>query len=225
MAAPASTASRVWTRLVKGSAAARGYGPDITRRGGRSPGRAGPAGRCENPWPYVDAEAADDGADLVRSRRTRRRSRVPSREPAGRWRSAWPASDRRRTTSRTKLPSIFSSRDRQRLQVGERAQAPAEVVERDAEAEFAQPADQRLGADDVRDRGGLGQLERKQPGRQSALRAARRRGRRRNPGRRATVRRCSRRSRRRSARRLSACSPSVASTRRTTQRSMAGASW
>ena len=59
--------------------------------------------------------------------------------------------------------------DRQGLQVGERAQAAPEIVERDVETEFAQAAHQRFGADDVRDRGRLGQLERQQCGRQAAL--------------------------------------------------------
>ena len=57
----------------------------------------------------------------------------------------------------------------QRLQVRERTEAAAEIVEGDVAAQFTQPPDQRLGAHDVGHRRGLGHLERQQPARQPAF--------------------------------------------------------
>ena len=49
--------------------------------------------------------------------------------------------------------------DRQRAQVRQRAQAGAEVIQRDVAAELAQAPHQRLGARQIADGGALGQLE------------------------------------------------------------------
>ncbi len=53
----------------------------------------------------------------------------------------------------------LEQRHRHRAQVGQRRQAGAEIVQRDAAAELAQPPHQPLGLGDVRDRVALGQLE------------------------------------------------------------------
>ena len=127
-----------------------------------APSRAGSGRPMEKPCPYSTPSCTRSTAGSRRSRRIPRPS-CSFMARASCTMALSIACERSSADHVTHEDAVdFQVRDGQCLQVGERTQAAAEVVERDVAAELTQAADQRFRANDVRDGRRLGHFERQQ---------------------------------------------------------------